>query len=175
MTRVLDAHDNDVLADYLDGMLDPVQTCAVERHLAICQHCCAFVREQRDVINRLRSFSLGSQGQHDLAAGLMNLAHEVQSECVPFRPHGPATLAVSAPAQYTSARRSVAFAVVAVAGCVGAALVAVQVPTGTSGGPTGQVHRDSTSVVRQLSQSSQVSEPAPGPVGFAAMVRSDHR
>lgn len=175
MTRGIDAHDGDVLTDYVDGMLDAAQTCAVERHISVCLHCCAFVREQREVIERMRSFTLGSQGQHDLAASLLSLAHEVRAESVAFRPHGPATLATSAPAQYASARRSVACAVFAVAGCVGAALVAVQVPAGSSGGPAGPGQSDGASVVRQVSGAAQAPGPVARPIGLASMVRSDRR
>lgn len=174
MTRALDAHDGDVLTDYVDGMLDPAQTCAVERHLSVCLHCCAFVREQREVIARMRSFTLGSQGQHDLAASLLSLAQEVRAEVEPVRPNGPATLTASAPAQYASARRSVAFAVFAAAGCFGAALVAVQVPAGASGGPADSVQRDGASVVRQVSGDVRAPDSVARPVGLAAMLRS-HR
>ena len=169
-----DRHDTDVLSDYVDQMLDASHTCEVERHLSVCLHCRAFVQEQRDVIARMRSFTLGHQGQHDLAAGLMHLAQEVQRECAPIRPQGPATLATSAPAQYTSARRSVACAVFAVAGCVGAALVAVQVPVGPGGVPS-QIQRGGASVVRQAPRgaSGSTTEPVSEPVVRAAMVRSD--
>ncbi|UIJ34746.1 anti-sigma factor [Allobranchiibius sp. GilTou73] len=169
-----DMHDQDVLSDYVDGMLDPERTCGVERHLSVCLHCRAFVQEQREVIARMRSFTLGHQGQHDLAAGLMHMAREAHRECAPIRPQGPATLAISAPAQYASARRSVACAMFAVAGCVGAALVAVQVPVGTTGGTPGQMQRGGSSVVRQLPRASSGSgtEPVADPVVRAAMVRS---
>lgn len=172
-----DRHDTDVLCDYVDDMLDPARTCAVERHLSVCLHCRAFVQEQRDVIARMRSFTLGHQGQHDLAAGLMHLAQEVRAECAPIRPHGPATLAASAPAQYASARRSVACAVFAVAGCVGAALVAVQVPASTPGGTPGQMQRGGASVVRQVPRAANgsVTEPVAEPAVRAAMVRSGGR
>lgn len=173
MTRALDAHDGDVLTDYVDGMLDPAQTCAVERHISVCLHCCAFVREQREVIARMRCFTLGRQGQHDLAASLLNLAHEVRAQEAPFRPHGPATLAASAPAQYASARRSVACAVFAVAGCLGAALVAVQVPAGASGGPASPAQRDGTSVVRQVPGVVRAPDPVERPIGLAAMLQSN--
>lgn len=174
MTRVLDFHDGDVLADYVDGMLDAARTHEVERHLCVCLHCRAFVQEQHDVVARMRHFSLGDQGQHDLTAGLMHLAQEVGLERAAFRPQGPATLAASAPAQYASARRSVACAVFAVAGCVGAALVAVQVPVGTTGGSTGQVQRDGSTVVRQAPRHpvAPADDPVARPVVHAATVRS---
>lgn len=174
MREEQDRHDQDVLSDYVDGMLDTARTCAVERHLAVCLHCRAFVQEQREVIARMRSFTLGHQGQHDLAAGLMHLAQEMSRECAPIRPHGPATLATTAPAQYASARRSVACAVFAVAGCVGAALVAVQVPVGSTGGTPGQMERGGVSVVRQapLTSHRTVTEPVAEPVVRPAMVRS---
>lgn len=160
MTRAREVHGSDVLGDYVDNMLGAKESCEVERHLAVCQHCRASVDEQRELIARLRSFSLGHQGQHDLVAGLMGLAAQAHSEVVPIRPRGPAMLQVGAPAQYTSARRSVACVVFAVAGCLGAALVAVQVPApGTTAQPD-QLQRGPAAIVRQA--------PAPGPAVMPA-------
>ncbi len=179
MTRAREVHGGEVLGDYVDNMLDVKQACEVERHLAVCQHCRASVDEQRELIARLRSFSLGHQGEHDLVAGLMSLAQQAHSEVVPIRPHGPAMLQVGAPAQYTSARRSVACAVFAVAGCLGAALVAVQVPApGTTAQPE-QIQRGPASVVREAPVLRPAAVPAASgselvsdPLVRAAMVRS---
>lgn len=179
MNRGREVHGGDVLGEYVDNMLDVDEAGEVERHLAVCQHCRASVDEQRELVVRLRSFSLGHQGQHDLVAGLMGLAQQAHSQVVPIRPSGPAMLHVGAPAQYTSARRSVACAVFAVAGCLGAALVAVQVPTpGTTAQPV-QLRRGPVSVIRQVPAAGPAVVPAAAerelasdPLVRAAMVRS---
>ncbi|MDQ2853094.1 zf-HC2 domain-containing protein [Dermatophilaceae bacterium Sec6.4] len=175
--RAREVHGGEVLGDYVDNMLDVRGAGEVERHLAVCQHCRAYVDEQRELIRRLRHFSLGPQGEHDLVAGLMSLAQQVHEQAQPIRRHGPATLHAGAPAQYTSARRSVACAIFAVAGCVGATLVAVQVPVSGVTVNTGQLQRQPANIVRQASVRRgpvapvpPVSEPVVDPLMQAAMV-----
>ncbi len=123
----------DVLADYVDGMLTPEQERHVERHLVACEACRAIVREERDLMAQLRDVRIDARQHQHLMAGLLSLAGE---EPAPpdLRP-APAMVTTHAPAQYCSARRSVAFTLAAVAGCLGAALTVSQVPT-AGAGPT---------------------------------------
>lgn len=118
---------DDVLADYVDGMLPAEQERQVERHLVACQCCLTVVHEERELMAQLRDVRIDAQQHQQLMAGLLSLAGEE-----PARPDlrpAPATLTTHAPAQYCSARRSVAFTLAAVAGCLGAALTVSQVPS----------------------------------------------
>ncbi len=171
-----DIHETDVLGDYVDGMLGATAACEVERHLTVCLHCRSVVQQERELIERMRSFSLGVRAQDDLTAALLRLAQEVQRDqptVVPIRRPGPATVAASAPPQYASARRSMACAVAAVAGCVGAALVAVQVPSvAQPAGGADPAVRSGQSVVRQAPVASVGDGQVRRPMVQTAVLRS---
>ncbi len=136
---------DDVLADYVDGLLTSEQERYVERHLVACQQCLAVVREERELMAQLRNVRIDSQQHQQLVAGLLSLAGDE-----PVRPPqpaprpAPAILTTHAPAQYCSARRSVAFTLAAVAGCLGAALTVTQVP-GAATPATGGGHESQQS------------------------------
>ncbi len=129
---------DDILADYVDGLLTAEQERYVERHLVACQQCLAVVREERELMAQLRNVRIDSQQHQQLVAGLLSLAGEepVRPQQPSVRP-APAILTTHAPAQYCSARRSVAFTLAAVAGCLGAALTVTQVPGATAPASTG--------------------------------------
>ncbi|TWP33731.1 anti-sigma factor [Leekyejoonella antrihumi] len=130
------AHPDDLLPDYVDGLLSDAEEHAVERHLIACQHCCARVHQERELIARLRAVHLDAGHHQQLMAGLLSLAGDEGS--MPREPAfadiraTPAMMTTHAPAQYLSARRSVAFTLAAVAGCLGAALTVSQVPQSTA-------------------------------------------
>lgn len=43
----------DLLTDYLEGVLDPAQRAAVERHIVICRGCAHYVEQMRGTIDLL--------------------------------------------------------------------------------------------------------------------------
>lgn len=119
----------DDLADYVDGYLNPDQALRVERHLAGCDLCRQRVAAERALIERLRSVKLDAAHHQHLMNNLLSLAEPVRSAPVAPRPvHGLSIVPASAPPQYASARRSLGVAMVAVAGCVGATMVALHAP-----------------------------------------------
>lgn len=122
------AHLDDVLADYVDGLLTGQQEHQVERHLVACTCCRAQVEAERELMARMRDVSLDAGQHQQLMAGLLSLAgDQPRTSAQPCRP-APALVTAGAPAQYCSARRSVAFTLAAVAGLVGAALTVAAVP-----------------------------------------------
>jgi anti-sigma factor RsiW len=134
-------HLGDLVVDYVDGMLSEAAQERVERHLIVCPACLAQVREEREMLARLRDVRIDASSHHDLMSGLLSLAQTqavtVVVEPQPLRPM-PATLTAGAPAQYVSARRSVACAIAAVVGCIGVAAVAANSPAGAAA-PNGGV------------------------------------
>lgn len=136
-------HLGERIGDYVDGMLDPDAQYRADLHLTVCEHCRYAVQQERAIIARLRSVSFDSGGHEQLMAGLLSLATSDPGSPVgaasptpaktPARP-APAVVTCSAPPQYQSARKSMAFALFAVAGCVGVALVA-STASGVSHGP----------------------------------------
>ncbi|NNG39166.1 zf-HC2 domain-containing protein [Flexivirga sp. ID2601S] len=133
-------HLGDAVAEYVDGKLNPAQEHRADLHLMICEHCRHAVQQEREIIAQLRSVSFDSGGHQQLMAGLLSLASaEPQAPGSPAAPaiparRAPAVVTTSAPPQYQSARRSMACALAAVAGCVGVALVA-STATGAASGP----------------------------------------
>lgn len=151
------AHLGDRIADYVNGMLTADEEYRADIHLTVCEHCRYAVQQERAIIAQLRSVSFDSGGHQQLMAGLLSLASTEpgmpiaacgSASGVAPRPC-PAVVTSTAPPQYQSARKSMAFALFAVAGCVGVALVA-----STASGVT--------------------QRPAPGPnaPGRAALVRN---
>lgn len=125
-------HLGDRIADYVDGMLSADDEYRADIHLTVCQHCRYAVQQERAIIEQLRSVSFDRGGHESLMAGLLSLA-----ATEPRAPIGaasgkpstaarpaPAVVTTTAPPQYQSARKSMACALFAVAGCVGVALVA---------------------------------------------------
>lgn len=127
----------DQVADYVDGLLDAPRAHALERHLIACTSCRAEVDQQRALIQRLRQVPVDRTRHEHLMAGLLDLARTsptYDAPAVAVSPTGPAVVTCTAPPHYVSARRSVACAAAAVAGCIGVAIVAAQVPgQGTTG------------------------------------------
>lgn len=126
-------HLGERVADYVDGMLGDDEQYRADIHLAVCEHCRYAVQQERAIIEQLRSVSFDCGGHEQLMAGLLSLASSEpgapvgapSSRKAPAvnRP-APAVVTSTAPPQYQSARKSVACALFAVAGCVGVALVA---------------------------------------------------
>ncbi|HWC21458.1 MAG TPA: hypothetical protein VG502_04075 [Flexivirga sp.] len=135
-------HLGERVADYVDGMLSPQDEYRADIHLTVCQHCRYAVQQERAIIEQLRTVSFDSGGHQQLMAGLLSLAttnpetplgRPAPGPAAARRP-SPAVVTCSAPPQYQSARKSMAFALFAVAGCVGVALVA-STATGVAQGP----------------------------------------
>ena len=136
LRRDQECHLADRVADYVDGVLDPAEQDKADRHLMVCEYCCHAVRQEREIIAQLRSVLFDSGGHQQMMAGLLSLAGsqpDAPARPVSNRP-APAVVTASAPPQYQSARRSMACALVAVAGCVGVALVA-STASGVASGP----------------------------------------
>lgn len=168
--RAQQEHLGDRVADYVDGMLSADEEYQADLHLTVCEHCRYAVQQERSIIEQLRAVSFDSGGHQRLMAGLMSLA-----SAEPGRPMGvaspqprpaharrpsPAVVTRTAPPQYQSARRSMACALFAVAGCVGVALVATTA-TGVARGPENpqQEPADRAALVRNVT-TSQVAEVA---------------
>lgn len=119
----------DLLSDYVDSLLTPAEEVQVERHLIVCQQCAAAVHQERELMAALRDVRMDAGRHQQLVAGLLSLAGDEPPRApeTPMR-SAPAIMTAHAPAQYCSARRSVAFTLAAVAGCLGAALTVTQVP-----------------------------------------------
>lgn len=132
-------HLGDRIAAYVDAVLSPEEEYKVEMHLMVCQHCRHAVDQERVLIARLRAISFNPGGHQQMMASLLSLAAD--DGLGGGRAFGPMsadlsrpTLAVvttGAPPQYQSARRSMACALAAVAGCVGVALVATSAAAGS--------------------------------------------
>ncbi|AKU17641.1 anti-sigma factor family protein [Luteipulveratus mongoliensis] len=121
-------HLGEAVHDYVDGLLDADQTLWVERHLLVCSMCCWQVEQERALVQSLRAFRPDPSRQQDLVAGLLGLAEHTPMP--PVAPRRTPTLVTwDAPPQYQSVRHPVLCALVAVAGCVGVALVVANVPT----------------------------------------------
>lgn len=163
-------HPND-LADYVDGALSPEQALHVERHMVACDTCRQQVAAERALIERLRAVKLDAAHHQHLMNNLLSLAEPVRAaapRAMPRPAHGPSIVPASAPPQYASARRSLGVAMVAVAGCVGATLVALHAP-GVGGPGVAQVQfAPSSSVSRSsvgLPGTGQLErDPLPGPL-----------
>lgn len=134
----------DLLSDYVDSLLTPAEEHQVERHLIVCQQCAAAVHQERELMAALRDVRMDAGRHQQLVAGLLSLAGDEPPrppQQAPMRP-APAMVTAHAPAQYCSARRSVAFTLAAVAGCLGAALTVTQVPA--AGASVGDGHGSGT-------------------------------
>jgi len=172
-------HLGDRVAEYVDGMLDADAEYRADLHLTVCEHCRYAVQQERAIIAQLRSVSFDSGGHEQLMAGLLSLASSEpdaplgassQPRSAPARP-APAVVTCSAPPQYQSARKSMAFALFAVAGCVGVALVA-STASGVAQGPNtpGQRVPGQAALVRSVStahatETARVRETAGGSTG----------
>lgn len=131
---VQEEHLGERVADYVDGMLSAQDEYRADIHLTVCQHCRYAVQQERAIIDQLRTVSFDSGGHQQLMAGLLSLATTgpdapLGGPAAAGRPAAvprpaPAVVTCSAPPQYQSVRKSMAFALFAVAGCVGVALVA---------------------------------------------------
>jgi len=173
MTAAL-SHPEDLIADYVDGLLTAAEEHKIERHLIACQRCCAQVQQERELLARLREVHLDAGHHQQLMAGLLSLAGDEpmprrQPTFADFR-EAPALMTTHAPAQYCSARRTVAFTLAAVAGCLGAALTVSQVPTTTAptdGGSGAGVGTAAFSRTVQLPRAGGPSPEAPGPTASA--------
>ncbi|RNI19461.1 zf-HC2 domain-containing protein [Flexivirga caeni] len=155
------AHLGDHVADYVDGMLSPAEEYRADIHLMVCEHCRFAVQQERAIIEQLRSVSFDRGGHEQLMAGLLSLASSqpgapmggaAASGRVAARP-APAVVTSSAPPQYQSARKSMACALFAVAGCVGVALVASTASGAVQGpqSPAGQAPGRGAALVRNVS------------------------
>lgn len=160
--RAQHEHLGDRIADYVDGLLPAEEEYRADVHLTVCEHCRYAVQQERAILAQLRSVSFDSGGHQQLIAGLLSLASTEPARplgaaaMTPQRPAAaprpaPAVVTCSAPPQYQSARKSMAFALVAVAGCVGVALVA-STATGVARGPENphQESPDRAALVRNL-------------------------
>lgn len=137
------------LADYVDGLLSPQEELRIEQHLVACDGCRAQVDAERALIERLRSVRLDAAHHQQLMSNLLSLADPAAPMTTSRGSSGVSVLPASAPPQYASARRSVGLAMVAVAGCVGASLVALHGPTSVQPGGA-SVHLETPAVlVRQ--------------------------
>jgi len=169
--RGVEGHLGDRVGEYVDGLLDADEEYRADLHLTVCEHCRYAVQQERRIIAQLRSVSFDSGGHEQLMAGLLSLA-----SAEPGRPLGttrpapakdtvrpaPAVVTCSAPPQYQSARKSMAFALFAVAGCVGVALVA-STASGVAQGPDtpGQPAPRQAAFVRHVSspETTQTASP----------------
>lgn len=134
-SRGVQGHLGDRVADYVDGLLCAEDEYRADLHLTVCEHCRFAVQQERAILEQLRSVRFDSGGHQRLMAGLLSLAATepdgplgasgppVHKPIAVPRP-APAVVTCSAPPQYQSARKSMACALFAVAGCVGVALVA---------------------------------------------------
>lgn len=160
--RAQHEHLGERVADYVDGMLSADDEYRADIHLTVCEHCRYAVQQERAIIEQLRTVSFDSGGHQQLMAGLLSLAsagpdapvngsETAGRRVAPTRP-SPAVVMCSAPPQYQSARRSMGFALFAVAGCVGVALVA-STATGVAHGPENPQQRsqDRPALVRNVS------------------------
>ncbi|MBB2894458.1 zf-HC2 domain-containing protein [Flexivirga oryzae] len=161
-------HLGDRVGEYVDGMLDADDEYRADLHLTVCEHCRYAVQQERAIIAQLRSVSFDSGGHEQLMAGLLSLASSESGAPLGAssqlskdldRP-APAVVTCSAPPQYQSARKSMAFALFAVAGCVGVALVA-STASGVAQGPQSPSRQapGQAALVRDVS-TPQVSETA---------------
>lgn len=136
-----DRHLGEAVHDYVDGTLTHERMHQLDLHLVTCGMCRCQVEQERALVESLRAFRPDPGRQQDLVAGLLGLAAQHPIPQAPVRVRREPNLVMhNAPPQYHSARRSVACAMLAVAGCFGAALVVVNVParvqTGGQGGST---------------------------------------
>lgn len=160
--RAQHEHLGERVADYVDGMLSADDEYRADIHLTVCEHCRYAVQQERAIIAQLRTVSFDSGGHQQLMAGLLSLASTGpdaprdgsetagRRTAAPARP-SPAVVMCSAPPQYQSARKSMGFALFAVAGCVGVALVA-STATGVAQGPENPPQRsqDGPALVRNV-------------------------
>jgi anti-sigma factor RsiW len=61
----------EVVTDYLEGVLDPAMTAAVERHLVLCPHCQVYLEQMRETISAVGHVpvdTLSEQAKADLVA-----------------------------------------------------------------------------------------------------------
>lgn len=140
------------LADYVDGLLTADQELRIEQHLVACDGCRAQVDAERALIERLRSVRLDAAHHQQLMSNLLSLADPAAPMTTSRGASGVSVLSASAPPQYASARRSVGLAMVAVAGCVGASLVALHGPASVQPGGA-SVHLESPAVLVRQSAS----------------------
>lgn len=133
--RARGGHLDDRVPDYVDGALAPAVQHWADQHLLVCQLCRGQVEQERALRERLRGFAPDPGRHEELVQGLLGLARELPPE--PTAPRDrPSLVDTAAPPQYQSARNPLMVAAIAVAGCVGAAVVVVTVPqAGGSGAP----------------------------------------
>ena len=61
----------EIVTDYLEGVLDPAMTAAVERHLVLCPHCEVYIEQMRETISAVGHVpvdTLSEQAKADLVA-----------------------------------------------------------------------------------------------------------
>jgi anti-sigma factor RsiW len=61
----------EIVTDYLEGVLDPAMTAAVERHLVLCPHCEVYIEQMRETISAVGHVpvdTLSEQAKTDLVA-----------------------------------------------------------------------------------------------------------
>ena len=155
------------LADYVDGLLSPEQELRVEQHLVVCEGCRAQVAADRALIERLRSVRLDAAHHQQLMSNLLSLADPAAPMTTSRGSSGVSVLSASAPPQYASARRSVGLAMVAVAGCVGASLVALHGPTSVQPGGASVRLQTPAVLVRQAASLPGAENQAPAVVPSA--------
>lgn len=128
-------HLGDLVHDYVTDALPDDHAHRADQHLLVCGMCRAAVDQERRLIASLQAFP--APGRHqDLVSGLLGLAQELPAPPPPAAPPTgrpcPSIVSTGAPAQYQSARHSLAAALVAVVGCAGAAAVVATVPARTA-------------------------------------------
>lgn len=167
--RGVQGHLGDRVADYVDDMLSAEDQYRADLHLTVCEHCRFAVQQERSILEQLRSVRFDSGGHQRMMAGLLSLAATepdgplggstpaAHKPLAAPRP-APAVVTCSAPPQYQSARKSMACALFAVAGCVGVALVA-STATGVAQSPEHPQHElpGRAALVRNV-QTPQIAE-----------------
>lgn len=162
------SHLGEALHDYVDGLLDDAEELRVERHLLVCAMCRCAAEQERALVASLRSFQPDPHRHQDLVAGLLGMAAAAPPPPPAPARRQPTMVTWDAPPQYHSARRSLCCTLLAVAGCLGAALVVVNVPTisGSGGDVRGPAPAPATVQLSTLTGGERLA-PLPAIVGGA--------
>ena len=62
----------EMVTDYLEGDLDPVDRAAVEQHLAACGHCAGYVQQVRTMLELTADRGRAGDVPDDLLAAVLN-------------------------------------------------------------------------------------------------------